>query len=116
MTYGPPNLTPRPVEPARDEAWRVVLVVLGCLFGPGAAAFAGFFGLITFTGCFLSCDGAAADPLAGGLLLVLALGLLLSGPLLAWALIRRASAVLVAVLGTGGGGLALVGAVQLGAL
>lgn len=82
---------------ASVEPWRVLLVVLGCLVGPPTGAIAGFFGAVTYSGCFLSCE--QAQPVLGAALVLLGLVLLLSGPLLAAALLRRASAVGLAVLG-----------------
>jgi hypothetical protein len=106
--YGPPADDLRaPVRPlpagqlagGRDpvEPWRVLLVVLGCLVGPPAGAVAGFFGAVTYSGCFFSCE--QAQPVLGASLVLLGLLLLPSGPLLAALLIRRAAAVGLAVLG-----------------
>ena len=106
--YGPPADNLRaPVRPLpaghpvgrRDPVapWRVVLVVLGCLVGPPAGVVAGFFGAVTYSGCFFSCEDP--QPVLGASLVLLGLVLLLSGPLLAAALVRRAAAVGLAVLG-----------------
>lgn len=84
-----------PREPV--AAWRVLLVALGCLVGPPAGVVAGFFGAVTYSGCFLSCE--APQPLLGASLVLLGLLLLLAGPLLAALLVRRAAAVGLALLG-----------------
>lgn len=107
-------LRQRAPVPARREPWRVVLVILGCLVGPPAGAVVGFFGAVTYSGCFLSCGDA--DPVGGALLIGLAIALLLAGPLLALGLIRRASAVGLAVLGSVLGGLGLIGLARAGVL
>lgn len=77
--------------------WRVALVVLGCLVGPPAGVVAGFFGAVTYSGCFFSCEDP--QPVLGASLVLLGLLLLLAGPLLAALLVRRAAAVGLAVLG-----------------
>ena len=87
---------PTPPPPSARESVGKVLTVLASVLGPPAAAFAGFVGLITWSDCFLECGGQP-DHLEGGLLVALALGLLLAGPLLAAVLVRKAAWVLGAV-------------------
>ena len=74
----------------------MVLTVLASVFGPPAAAVAGFFGLIVWSDCFLDCGGHP-DHLRGGLLLQAAAGLLVMGPVLAATLVRKAGWVAAAV-------------------
>jgi hypothetical protein len=79
--FAPPSLASH-----RPAIWRIVLTVVVAVFGPLSAAVAGFAAIITWSGCFLSCTGANHG---GGFLLgLLALGLLASGPVLAWVLLR----------------------------
>ena len=73
-----------------------VLTVLACIFGPPAAAAAGFIGLIVWSDCFFSCGGDP-DHLGGGLLIALAAALLLAGPVLAASMVRKGSWVLAAI-------------------
>jgi hypothetical protein len=82
---------------ARPAAWRVVLVVLACLAAPPAAAVAAFVAVIVWSGCFISCDAGGGDHLAGAALWLLAVALLVLGPVLAWLLLRSGRAVLAAV-------------------
>jgi hypothetical protein len=86
--YLPPVPAPRPV-------WRAVVTVLASVVGPPAGAVAGFLSAITWSGCFLSCH--EPDHVRGGLLGLLALALLLSGPVLAAALMRSARWVAAAI-------------------
>lgn len=73
-----------------------VLTVLASVFGPPAAAVAGFVGLITWSDCFLDCGGHP-DHLRGGLPLLAAGALLLAGPVLAATLVRKGGWVAAAV-------------------
>ena len=82
---------------ARPAAWRVVLVVLACLLAPPAAAVAAFVAAIVWSGCFIGCDPGGGDHLAGGGLWLLAVVLLVLGPVLAWLLLRSGRAVLAAI-------------------
>lgn len=86
--FAPPSLASH-----RPAIWRIVLTVVVAVLGPPSAAVAGFAAAVTWSGCFLFCTGANHG---GGFLLgLLALGLLASGPVLAWVLLR--SSVWVAV-------------------
>jgi hypothetical protein len=84
-----------PPVPAQRPVWRTVVTVLTILLGPPAAAVAGFAALVTWSGCFLSCS--QPNHVTGGLLGLLAAGLLLSGPVLATALMRSWQWVLGAI-------------------
>jgi hypothetical protein len=86
LQYGPPAPPPSTTR----ETVGKVLTVLAAVFGPPAAAFAGFFGLVTWTDCFIGCAGHP-DHLTGGLLIALAGVLLLAGPVLAATLVRKGS-------------------------
>ena len=88
--------------PPRTQPWRLVLVALACVLSPLPAAVAGWIGLIIWSGCFIECDPGSGDHLAGGGLFLLAAGLLLLGPALAWVLLRSGRAVLAAVGGVFG--------------
>ena len=92
LQYGPPA---PPASTARESVGKV-LTVLASVFGPPAAAFAGFVGLIVWSDCFFDCGGDP-DHLTGGLLLALAGVLLLAGPVLAATMVRKGSWVLAAV-------------------
>ena len=89
--------TEAPVVPVRREGWRWFVVGLACVVGTPAAAVAAVVGAIVWSGCFLSCS--EGNPLAGGLLVLLGVALLLSAPVLAGWLLRRWTAVGVALLG-----------------
>jgi hypothetical protein len=91
LQYGPP-----PTPPRTREAVGKVLTVLAAVLGPPAAAVTGFFGLITWSDCFIECSGNP-DHLGGGLLIAVAIALLLAAPLLAATLVRRATWVLAAI-------------------
>ncbi len=93
LRYGPTSPAP--------GTWRTIVVALATLGGPLAALVAGFVALITWSGCFLGCS-SAPDHTGGGLLGVLAVLLLVSGPVLAGLLLKRASAVGWSVLGVVG--------------
>ena len=92
LQYGPPQPPP---STARETAGKV-LTVLASVFGPPAAAFAGFVGLILWSDCFIACGGEP-DHLRGGLLLALAAALLLLGPVLAATLVRKGTWVAAAL-------------------
>jgi len=81
--YGPPA-----TQPGWAIALKVATTVSLVLIGAAAAAVAGFIGVVTYTGCFISCSGGNQ---AGGLVLyALALAFLVSGPVLARIMWRRA--------------------------
>jgi len=89
LRYGPAPSTP--------AVWRYVLITLAVLGGPPAAAVAAFVAVVTWSGCFLSCS--EPNHPVGALLGLLAAVLAVSGPALAWVLLRRWSAVGYALLG-----------------
>jgi hypothetical protein len=91
LQYGPPQPPPR-----TREAVGKVLTVLASIIGPPAAAFTGFFGLITWSDCFIECSGNP-NHLGGGLLIAAAIALVLAGPVLAATLVRKRSWVLGAI-------------------
>ena len=74
-------------SPARPAPWRTVLVVLVAGVGAPGAAVAAFAAAVVWSGCFIGCSGGG-DHLAGGLLGLLALGLLAAGPGVGWWLRR----------------------------
>lgn len=88
LQYGP--LAP-PTSTTRDTVGKV-LTVLGSVFGPPAAAVTAFIAAVEWSGCFIECNSATDTPdhVAGGLLWLLAVALLLSGPLFAVTLVRKA--------------------------
>ena len=94
LQYGPP--TPPPAASARETAGKV-LTVLASVFGPPAAAVVAFFAAITWSGCFIECSQSSGDHTQGGLLWLLAGALLLVGPVLAAAMVRKATWVAVAI-------------------
>lgn len=105
----PPAVTPTP-SPGRTLL-RVVLALVLVLAGVLAAAVTAFFAAITWSGCFLSCEPGGGDELAGGLLGLLAVALLVAGPVLARVVWRRTATrpvTLWAVLVLAGPGLLLL--------
>ena len=76
-----------PPPPSRPALWKVLLTVVVAVIGPPAAALTAFFAAVTWSGCFIECS-SSGDHLAGGLLCVLAIGLLLAAPVLAATLLR----------------------------
>jgi hypothetical protein len=90
--------------------WKVIATVLVAVVAPPAALVAAFVSWITWSGCFMTCDGEQPNPLLGGLLGVLALGLLASGPLLAWVLLRSRAWVVGSVVGPALAAMLLLGA------
>ena len=81
-----------PTSPRR-AAWRAAITVLATILGPPLALFAAFAASIVWSGCFMTCEGS--DHLTGGLLWVLALGLLAAGPVLAATVMRSRTATMV---------------------
>jgi hypothetical protein len=92
LSYG----APQPPASTTREAAGKVLTILASVFGPPAAAVAGFMGLIIWSDCFIGCGGEP-DHLRGGLLLLLAAALLLAGPVLAATLVRKPGWILAAI-------------------
>jgi hypothetical protein len=70
--------------------WKRVLTVVSVVLGPPAAAAMAFFAAITWSDCFIECSGHPQHAKGAVLWLVAAL-LVLSGPLLAALLVRKAS-------------------------
>ena len=93
LHYGPP--TPPP-STTRESVGRV-LTILASVFGPPAAAFTAFCAAITWSGCFIECSQPHGDHTTGGLLWLLAVALLLAGPVLAASMVRRATCVIAAI-------------------
>jgi hypothetical protein len=83
---------------SRPAPWRVAVTTVVALLGPPAAAFVTFAASITWTGCFIECniDHRPNHPV-GALLYLLAIALLLAGPVLAGWLLRSRTAVALAV-------------------
>ncbi|MDX6197903.1 MAG: hypothetical protein QOJ79_1054 [Actinomycetota bacterium] len=79
----------------RSAPWRVAATTVMALVGPPSAGFFAFWATVTWTGCFIDCNEATdhPNPVGGGLLYALAIALLLSGPVLAWLLLRSGKAV-----------------------
>ena len=91
----PASAVPAPTASAprpRRTGWRIAVVALATAIACPAAALAAFAATITWSGCFFSCS-ATPDHLGGGLLGLLAMFLLLAGPILAWLLFRSGRAV-----------------------
>jgi hypothetical protein len=77
---------------------RIVLITLASVLGAPAAVVAGYAAEIEGSGCFIECNSATDHPnAAAGLLLgLLTVALALAGPLLAWVLLRKTIAVVLA--------------------
>lgn len=93
----------------RRPIWKPVVTVLVAAAGPPAGLVAAFVSLVTWSGCLLTCEGERPDPLLGALLALLALGLMVSGPVLAWALLRSRAWVVGTVVGPVLAGVLLLG-------
>jgi low affinity Fe/Cu permease len=93
LQYGPP--APPPAT-ARETVGKV-LTVLASVFGPPAAAVVAFLAAITWSGCFIECSQPVGDHTGGGLLWLLAIALLLLGPVLAASMVRKLTWVVAAV-------------------
>ena len=93
--FAPP---PAPAAVSVRPVWRTVVTVFAAVFGPPAALVSAFLALVTWAGCFLDCHDQRGDHLTGGLLALLAVGLLVSGPACALTLMRSGRAVLLTLL------------------
>jgi hypothetical protein len=65
--HAPPATAPGTIHPG----WRVA-AGLGAVASVPAVAIAWFAGVVVYSGCFIKCDAATADPLGGFLLFLLA--------------------------------------------
>jgi low affinity Fe/Cu permease len=84
-----------PYVRTRPATWRLLLVALTSVAGAPAGVVGAWIAAVVWSGCFIECSGG--DHLQGGALWLLAIALLLAGPVLAWLLLRRAVAVLASV-------------------